>query len=216
MATQSGQVTFPNPWVPPAHAPIPTTTNPESIARASRRRNRREYDEDDDIDRSKPHHITVKADGEIDAGCEGKNAWDDSVRGYVPKIIDVSIIHWEEHKPETLHKLRETLDAEFQYLNHPLSAIGFRNAIKRFLKTERSRLKARFLAGNDICPPHVQPKSWERLKAYWMTDLQQLKAVKMATARKHVKNYSSMGRKGRDGREAQLVSACILTMSPKS
>jgi hypothetical protein len=49
-----------------------------------------------------------------------------------------------------------------------------------------------------------------------MTDLQQLKAVKMATARKHVKNYSSMGRKGRDGREAQLVSACILTMSPKS
>jgi hypothetical protein len=45
------------------------------------------------MDRSKPHHITVKADGEIDVGCEGKNAWDDSVRGYVPKIIDMSIIH---------------------------------------------------------------------------------------------------------------------------
>jgi hypothetical protein len=28
----------------------------------------------------------------------------------------------------------------------------------------------------------------------------------MANARKQVKNYSSVGRKGRDGKEAQLVS----------
>jgi hypothetical protein len=49
-----------------------------------------------------------------------------------------------------------------------------------------------------------------------MTDLQQQKAVKMASARRYVKNYSSMGRKGRDGREAQLVSACVLSMSQKS
>jgi hypothetical protein len=49
-----------------------------------------------------------------------------------------------------------------------------------------------------------------------MTDLQQQKAVKMAIARRYVKNYSSVGRKGKDGREAQLVSACILTMSRKS
>jgi hypothetical protein len=108
----------------------------------------------------------VKPNGEIDAGCNGKNAWDDSVWGYVPKMIDISITQWEEHKPETLQKLRDTLDAEFQYLNHLLSAIGFKNAIKRFLKTERFHLKAHFLAGNDIFPPHVQPKSWEKLKAY--------------------------------------------------
>jgi hypothetical protein len=65
------------------------------------------------MDRSKPHHIIVKPDGKIDASCDGKNAWDDLVQGYVPKIIDMSIIHWEEHKPETLQKLRKTLDAEF-------------------------------------------------------------------------------------------------------
>jgi hypothetical protein len=84
----------------------------------------------------------VKAGGEIDAGCSGKNVWDDYVRGYVSKMIDISIIDWEEHKPESLKKLRDTLDAEFEYLDHPLSALGFRNAIKRFLKTEHSRLKA--------------------------------------------------------------------------
>jgi hypothetical protein len=115
MATQSGLLTYPNPWVPPTHAPIAATTNLNSVARASHRWKRREYDHDGDIDRSKPHHITVKPDGEIDAGCDGKNAWDDSVRGYVPKMIDISIIQWEEHKPETLQKLRDTLDAEFQY-----------------------------------------------------------------------------------------------------
>jgi hypothetical protein len=45
-------------------------------------------------------------------------------------MIDISIIHWEEYKPETLQKLRETLDAEFEYLDHPLSMQGFWNAIK--------------------------------------------------------------------------------------
>jgi hypothetical protein len=74
-------------------------------------------------------------------------------------ICPMSIIYWEEHRLETLQKFRETLDAEFQHLNHPFSATGFRNAIKCFLKTERSHLKACFLVGNDICPPHVQPKS---------------------------------------------------------
>jgi hypothetical protein len=93
MAMQSGQVTYPNPWVLLAHALIAITMNPESIARASRRRNRREYDNDGDMDRSKPYHITVKADGEIDIGCNGKNALDDSVRGYVPKIIDMGLMH---------------------------------------------------------------------------------------------------------------------------
>jgi hypothetical protein len=127
-------------------------------------------------------------------------------------MLDISIIHWDEHKPETLKKLRETLDAEFGYLDHLLSLQGFRNVIKQFLKTERSRLKTRFLA-NENCPAHVQPKSWEKLKAYWMTDLQQEKAVKMANPRRQVWNYSSVDRKGRDGKEAQLVSAIRFLLS---
>jgi hypothetical protein len=81
------------------------------------------------------------------------------VQGYVPKMLDISFIDWDEHKPETLKNLRDTLDAEFEYLDHPLSLQGFRNAIKHFLKMEHLRLKTRFLAGKDVCPPHVQPKS---------------------------------------------------------
>ena len=127
---------------------------------------KKQYERDVASESKKPHKIKIKSSGEIDARCDGKNALDDAVRGYVPKMIDMSIIHWKEHKPETLQKLIDTLDAEFEYVDHKLSAIGFCNALKRFLKTKHSWLKSRYLAGNDQCPPHVQPQSWESLKAY--------------------------------------------------
>jgi hypothetical protein len=56
-------------------------------------------------------------------------------------------------------------------------------------------------------------QSWENLKAYWMTDLQQEKVEKMANAMWQVKNYSSVGRKCRGEREAQLVSVFLLSES---
>ena len=65
-------------------------------------RKRKEYDNDGGIDRNKPHHITVKSDGEIDVGCDGKNMWDDCIWEYVLKMIDISVIYWDEYKPETL------------------------------------------------------------------------------------------------------------------
>jgi hypothetical protein len=37
-------------------------------------------------------------------------------------MIDINIIDWDEHKPETLKKLRDTLDREFEYIDYPLSA----------------------------------------------------------------------------------------------
>jgi hypothetical protein len=42
--------------------------------------------------------------------------------------------------------------------------VRFRNAIKRFMKTERSRLKARYMAGQTECFVNVQPNQWECLK----------------------------------------------------
>jgi hypothetical protein len=175
MSGQSGLVTYPSQWVPSSQfgdVSNASPGNPESAARASQRHKRNQEDDDRAGERKKPHRIRVKSGGEIDGGCDGKNAWDDAVRRYVPKMIDISIIDWDEHKPETLKKLRDTLEGEFEYIDHPLNAQGFRNAIKGFLKTERSRLKSRFLAGKDNYLLHIQPKTWEKLKTYWMTDFQ--------------------------------------------
>jgi hypothetical protein len=113
------------------------------------------------VDRSvvgkKPHQVRVKPTGDIDRACDGKNAWDDAVRTFVPRILDISVIEWEHHKTESVNKLREALYLEFEFVGGELSRQGFRNAIKRFLKGERSRLKAKYLAGHTDCPLHVQP-----------------------------------------------------------
>jgi hypothetical protein len=60
----------------------------------------------------------------------------------------MSIIEWEGQRPESLQNLREALDQVFEYLDCPLSMQGFKDAVKRFMKTERSRLKAKYLVGD--------------------------------------------------------------------
>lgn len=79
----------------------------------------------------------------MDSTCEGKNAWDEALRDLVPKCLDMSVVAWANHDPKTLKKLRAALDNEFEYVGNPLSMVGFRVAITRFLKAERCRLKNR-------------------------------------------------------------------------
>jgi hypothetical protein len=90
----------------------------------------------------------VQLGGEIDGACLGKTTWDDTVRGLVPHILDLSVVEWEGQKPEAVQKLRDKLDVEFECIGNPLSMQGFRNAVKRYLKSERSRLKMRYRSGD--------------------------------------------------------------------
>ena len=88
--------------------------------------------------------------------------------------------------------------------------LGFRNAIKRYLKTERSRLKMHLATeGPEVVPTHVLPDQWKRLIKYRGTEKQVKKAETMSLARRSVKNLSSVGRRGRAGKEAALVSSSI-------
>jgi len=107
--------------------------------------------------------------GGIDGGCDGKNQWDDSVQTLVPWMLDVSIIHYDEQDLDKLAKLRLALDTKYEYLGNEFSDKGFKNAIKRFLRGERNRLKTRFSQRLTMCPMNIQPNQWERLKKYWNT-----------------------------------------------
>ena len=132
----------------------------ELVAQGARWQKRKQYD-DGLVNQSsvgkKPHQLCVKPIGDIDGACDRKNAWDDTVRTFVPLILDISVVEWEHHKAESLKKLRNALDSEFKYVGGKLSRQGFWNAIKRFLKDERSRLKTKYLAEHTKCPLHVQP-----------------------------------------------------------
>jgi hypothetical protein len=209
-----GGMPYGNPWV---LMPQTVVAGPreDSLARASRRQKLKEYDAGA-MNRTtgghRPNKLRMKDGGDIDGGCPGKNAWDDVVKSLVPQILDISVIEWEVQKIVAVEKLRKALNMDFEYVPVTLSQHGFRNAIKRFMKTERFRLKARYMAGDITCPVHIGPRQWQRLQEYWGSNLQREKAEKMTITRKQVKNIENVGRKGKNEKEATVVSACLLNV----
>ena len=211
------QQQYPGPWMQPPQATTAPqhggpTLKSESEARAARRAHRKEVEEAMDARRAagqKPQRVRVKAGGGIDGGCEGKNEFDECLRSLVPRILDVSCVTWKEQTPSSIERLRAALDKEFEYVGNPLSDRGFKNAVKRQMKTERSKMKAWFLGGKRECPVTIEPEQWARLCEYWEKPETEQKALRMSNARKAVKNQSTVGRAGKAGKEAVLVSVML-------
>jgi hypothetical protein len=156
MGQQPQPMQYPTMWMQ-VLVPHDNNVKPESAARAGRRHKRREYENataNRSIVEHKPNQLHIKLGGYVDQGSEAKNAWDDAIQSLVPRLLD---IEWEGQRPESLQKLREALDQEFDYLGCLLSMRGFRDVMKRFMKTERSRLNNKYLAGETQCPLHIQP-----------------------------------------------------------
>jgi hypothetical protein len=153
MGGQSGGMTYGNPWILMPHT-ADTEARQDSPARAIRQQKWKDYDAaaaSRTTGGQKPQTLWVKDGGDIDEGCIGKNAWDDVVRSLVPRILDISVVEWEVQKSAAVEKLRNALDADFEYVLQTLSHRGFWNAIKRFMKTKRSRLKARYMEEDIAC-----------------------------------------------------------------
>ena len=112
----------------------------------------------------------------------------------------------ELHNPSSVEKLRSAIDNEFEYLDHNLSDLGFKNVVKRQMKTERSKMKGWYLSGKKDCPVFIEPDQWARLCEYWSKPETERKAQLMAQARSLVKNTSNVGRIGKAGKEALFVS----------
>jgi hypothetical protein len=57
------------------------------------------------------------------------------VRTLIPKILDINVLQCEGHEPSSSDKFRVTLSREFEYVENDLSIVGFKNVVKRWLKT---------------------------------------------------------------------------------
>ena len=208
---------FPGPWMQPQQAPAALqnegpTLKPESEARAARRAHRKDIEEKMDARWAvgqKPHKVRVKAGGGIDWGCEGKNEFDKTLWSLVPRILDVSYVKWKDQSPCSIDKLRSALDNEFEYLENNLSEKGFKNAVKRHMKTERSKMKAWFLGGKKECPIYIELDQWTRHCEYWSKPKTKWKENKMANARKLVKNQSTIGQASK-ARKRNAVGMCCV------
>jgi hypothetical protein len=103
-----GSMPYPGPFWPPNAQmdPLaPRTGNMDIAARATRRQKRKLNDDvaaERSSSRRKPRQITVQPGGEIDGACPGKTAWDDAVKGLIPRILDLSVVEWEGQKPEAV------------------------------------------------------------------------------------------------------------------
>jgi hypothetical protein len=92
--------------------------------------------------------------------------WDSVVRGIVLRTLGMSILSWKDQSPSILTELRERLDRDFEYVVYNLSEQGFWNTVKRFMKTEQSRLKTTYHEGHTKCPLHIEEEQWIKLMKY--------------------------------------------------
>lgn len=85
-------------------------------------------------------------------------------------ILDVSVIRVRDQNIEDYAALREKLEADFEFVGHPMSDDGFFHAVSKCMKAERSRLHKLYTTRRERgCPPKEQPEVWDRLKTYWRT-----------------------------------------------
>ncbi len=96
------------------------------------------------------------------------------------------------------------LDKEFEYLDNELFVVGFKNVVKRWLKTKRSKLKARYMASNKDCIINIEPTHWERLKAYWSKNEIERNVEQMSNIRRKVKSLMNVGQLAKMRPEARL------------
>ncbi len=85
--------------------------------------------------------MKVTKNGKIDGPCDGKNIWDDKIRGFAPRHLNMAIVKVGDQNVVDMGELHRVMDTEFEYLQHDLNDWGFRDRVRQFMKSERFRLK---------------------------------------------------------------------------
>jgi hypothetical protein len=157
-----------------------------------------------------PHQVEVTKNGKINGACAGKNIWDDKIRGFAPRHFNMAIVKVGEQNVVDMAELRRVMDIEFEYLHHELSDQGFRDCVRRFMKSERSRLKKRWIMhGHTTCPMGVETSQWDTLVAYWSERATKKRTDQLTSARGAVMKVNKYGRGGKAMAEHKLVTHCL-------
>jgi len=77
-----------------------------------------------------PYKVEVTKNRKIDGACDGKNEWDNALRGLVSCYLNIVIMKADDQNLVDMSELRRQLDDLFEYLNHEVGACNFRNCIR--------------------------------------------------------------------------------------
>ena len=115
------------------------------------------------------------------------------LRAFCIVYLDISVIKVQDQNTGDYDRLREEVESEVEFFGHPLSDEGFKKAMSRCMKAERSRLHRLYMSRPEReCPPKEQADVWERLKAYWSSP-KIAKVAKMGSATPHTATTSEGG-----------------------
>ena len=180
----------------------------DSLKRRNRRASRREAEEESSrrVDAGmRPHTVQVRSSGIIDSGCKGHLKWQEYIRDLTPRMLDMSVVNYEEQGESSKQKLKEVIFAKFEFLENEVTDTSFHRMIKTWMRRDRERLR-RVHGGKSKPPPKYSDKQWETFKQYWDSPAYKKKSEKMSETRSKVVNCSRVGRDGYAGRDEKLVS----------
>ena len=172
-------------------------------------RTRKKEIEDESIRREdaglRPYAVQVRASGMIDAGCKGHLEWQEFVRDMTPRMLDMSVVKYEDQLESSRKMLRETLFAKFEFLDHKVTERSFDTMIKTWLRRDRERMK-RVHGGKNKAPGKYKQHQWESLREYWDSPSSKEKSERMMETRRKFAHNPRVGRHGYAGKNALLVS----------
>ncbi|KAG0596464.1 hypothetical protein M758_UG256800 [Ceratodon purpureus] len=180
----------------------------ESLRRRQRRQNKREADEvarRRESSGMKPFAVQVEPSGIIDSSCEGHLQWQEFVRNLTPRMLDMSVIRYEDQNDNSKTKLRDALRNKFEFTGNEITDDSIDKMIKTWIREDRERMKR--LHGSQLKAPNkYSEKEWVAVRKYWNLELPQVKIGirKMAEMRKKVQSNPRVGRHGYAGKAATV------------
>ena len=183
----------------------------DSVKKRIRRAHKRDADESARQRKAaglRPYLVQVKPSGIVDSGCAGHLKWHEYIRNLTPRMLDMSVIKYEDQYEDSKVKLRDALRAKFEFVDHDVTDASLDRMVKTWMRKDRDRMKRRH-GGKLKAPSRYTEKEWDALKKHWGTPSAQEESEKMVERRKKVVNNPRVGRRGYAGNAAKLVS--ILT-----
>ncbi len=151
--------------------------------------------------------MEVTKNGKIDGPCDGKNIWDDKIWGFTLRHLNMAIVKVGDQNAMDMAGFRKVMDIEFEYLHHELTDQGFRDYVRRFMKSKRTWLKKRWIKhGHTSCPMGVETSQWDTLVAYWSKHAAKKRTNQLTSARGVVMKVSKYERGGKAMAEHKLVT----------
>ena len=77
----------------------------------------------------------------IDSGCAGHLKWQQYIRNLTPRMMDMSVIHYENQKESSKKLLRDDLKNKFEFVDNQVTDKTLDRMSKKWLRKDRHRVK---------------------------------------------------------------------------